>query len=54
MPIGSKGPYPSRHDRESSGSVVKCLTSLETEVPRVRASLVSLYCVLEHDTFILA
>ena len=37
-----------------SGSVVKCLTPLETEGPRVRASSVSLYCVLEQDTFILA
>ena len=54
MPIGSQDPYPSRHGRERSGSVVECLTSLETEGPRVRASSVSLYCVLEQDTFILA
>ena len=54
MPIGSRDLYPSRHGRERSGSVVKCLTSLETEGPRVRASSVSLYCVLEQDTFILA
>ena len=54
MPIGSRDPYPSRHGQEGSDSVVKCLTSLETEVPSVRASSVSLYCVLEQDTFILA
>ena len=54
MPIGSRDPYPSRHGRERSGSVVKCLISLETEGPRVRASSVSVYCVLEQDTFILA
>ena len=54
MPIGSRDPYPSRHGRERSGSVVKCLISLETEGPRVRASSVSLYCVLELDTSILA
>ena len=45
MPIGSRDPYPSRHGRERSGSVVKCLTPLETEGPRVRASSVSLYYV---------
>ena len=54
MPIGSRDPYPPRHGRERSGSVVKCLTLLETEGPRVRASSVSLYCVLEQETFILA
>ena len=26
LPIGSKDPYPSRHGRECSGSVVECLT----------------------------
>ena len=54
MPIGSRDPYPSRHDQERSGSVVEGLTSLETEGPRVRASSVSLYCVIEKDTFILS
>ena len=54
MPLGSRDPYPSRNGQERSGSVVKCLTSLETEGPRVQASSMSLYCVLEQDTFILA
>ena len=54
MPIGSRDPYPSTHGRERSGSVVECLTSLETEGPRVRASSVSLCCVFEQGTFILA
>ena len=47
MPIGSRDPYPSTHGRERSGSVVECLTSLETEGPRVRASSVSLCCIFE-------
>ena len=54
MPIGSRDPYPSTHVRERSGSVVECLTSLETEGPRIRASSVSLCCVFEQGTFILA
>ena len=54
MPIGSRDPYPSTHGRERSGSVVECLTSLETEGPKVRASSVSLCCVFEQGTFILA
>ena len=54
MPIGSRDPYPSTHGQERSGSVVECLTSLETEGPRVRASSVSLCCVFEQGTFILA
>ena len=37
---------------ERSGSVVECLT--RDEGPRVRASRVSLCCVLEQDTLILA
>ena len=37
---------------ERSGSVVSA--RLETEGPRVQASPVSLRCVLEQDTFILA
>ena len=40
MPIGSRDPYPSTHGRERSGSVVECLTSLETEGPRVLESLI--------------
>ena len=54
MPIGSRDPYPSTHGRERSGSVVERLTSLETEGPRVRASSLSLCCVFEQGTFILA
>ena len=54
MPIGSRDPYHSTHGRERSDSVVECLTSLETEGPRVRTSSVSLCCVFEQGTFILA
>ena len=50
MPIGSQDPDPSTHGWERSGSVVE----LETEGPRVRASSVSLCCVFEQGTFILA
>ena len=38
--------------RERGGSVVECLT--REQGARVRASLASLLCVLEQDTFILA